>query len=358
MTSPRGSAAERRWVLVTDGGGGDDRAAVGAVRALARGGYLPAVARSDRSALAAVSRACRRVVDVPRVTGPDYRAAIDRELERHPYLTVLPSHDEAVYALEGPGRIFLDKARLAERARAAGLQTPESRSFDSGPDLLGAASELTYPVVVKPRAHRSALHRHGAYRADDPTQIVTDSGPVLVQPYVSAPMHAVAGVVHRGALVAAVHQRYLRTWRIEAGEACAAVTIEPSPEREEGLLRLLQGYDGIFQAQFAGSFLLDLNPRVYGSMPLAVAAGTNLVRVWCDLLRGIAVPTVRARPGVPYRWIEGDLRHIWASVRAGGMGPGEALAALRPRRGTAHSVFTFSDPRPGILQIRHRLRRR
>jgi predicted ATP-grasp superfamily ATP-dependent carboligase len=171
-------------------------------------------------------------------------------------------------------------------------------------------------------------------------------------------MHAVGGVIKGGVLVAAAHQRYIRTWGIDAGEASAAVTTEPDAELEERLRSLLEGYDGIFQAQFAGEFLLDVNPRVYGSLPLAVAAGANLVRVWCDLLRGVSVPTVRARPGVRYRWIEGDLRHLWAAVRSGRLGVGRALAALRPTPGTAHSAFTFSDPRPGLLELRHRLRRR
>lgn len=362
MTDPRAAGdppvSARRWVLVTDGGGGDDRAAVGAVRALARAGYLPAVARSDRDALAAVSRACRRVVDVPAVDSPGYRRAVEDELARHAYLTVLPSHDRAMFALESPGLDLLDKGRLAEGARAAGLQVPEGEPFDSGRDVLAAAGRLAYPVVVKPRVRRGDLHRHGAYRAEGPSQLVEDPGPVLVQPYIPDPLRAVGGVMHEGVLVAAVHQRYLRTWRPDAGEASAAVTVAPDRELEERLVTMLEGYEGIFQAQFAGSHLLDVNPRVYGSLPLAVAAGVNLAAVWCDLLRGVPVPRVRARPGVRYRWIEGDLRHVWAAVRAGRMRLGEALAALRPHRATAHSTFTFSDPRPWLLRLRHRLRSR
>lgn len=355
---PGRDAGGRRWVLVTDGGGADDRSAVAAVRALDEGGYLAAVARSDRHALAAVSRACRRVVDVPAAASPEYRAAVEDELARRPYLTVLPSHDEAVFALAAPGTELLDKAVLADRAAAAGMQVPESTVFDSGRDLKDAAPHLDYPVVVKPRIRRRFSYRHAAYRADHPSQIVPDPGPVLVQPYVSEPIHAVGGVIRGGVLMAAVHQRYLRTWRIDCGEASAAVTTDPDPGLEDRLVSLLEGFEGIFQAQLAGPFLLDLNPRVYGSLPLAVAAGANLVRVWCDLLRGAEVPEVRARPGVRYRWVEGDLRHLWAAARSGRMGVGRALGAMLPRRGTAHSVLTLSDPRPGLLELRHRLRRR
>jgi len=124
----------------------------------------------------------------------------------------------------------------------------------------------------------------------------------------------------------------------------------------EGRLRgLLEGHEGIFQAQFAGGYLLDLNPRVYGSMPLAVAAGANLPGIYSDLLRGSdePAPPIRARPGVRFRWIEGDVRHLAWAVRRREMTMGQAVEALRPRRRTAHSTESLGDPLPMLVRLRY-----
>ena len=122
---------------------------------------------------------------------------------------------------------------------------------------------------------------------------------------------------------------------------------------EERLAQLLAGHDGVFQAQFAGNYLLDLNPRVYGSLPLAVAAGANLPAILCDLLRGHQTGLVRAREGVFYRWIEGDIRHAVNALKRGSAGPVAALRMLLPKRGTAHSTESLDDPRPVFERLRH-----
>jgi predicted ATP-grasp superfamily ATP-dependent carboligase len=179
-----------------------------------------------------------------------------------------------------------------------------------------------------------------------------EPGPLLVQAYIEEGLHAVAGVVWGGRMVAAVHQRFLRTWPADAGMTCAAETIEVDPEREAALLRLLEGYTGIFQADFAGPYLLDLNPRSFASLPLAVEAGANLVAIYCDLLMGEPVRDVRARPGVFYRWLDADIRHAITEVRAGRMPLADAVRILSPRRHTARGgPESVTDPGPLIARV-------
>jgi hypothetical protein len=110
----------------------------------------------------------------------------------------------------------------------------------------------------------------------------------------------------------------------------------------------------MFKAQLIGPYLLDVHPRVHGSMPIADAAGVNLVALYCDLLRGEDVGPVTAREGVLYRWLESDVAHIAFSWRTGSIGMREALGALRPRRGTAHSTESLSDPKPILARLRAR----
>jgi predicted ATP-grasp superfamily ATP-dependent carboligase len=331
---------DKPWVLVTDGA--RNRASLAAVRALAKGGYRAAVAGSGAS-LASFSRYCERLIEVPRPGDEGYADAVRAAAAKGGYETVLPASDPAVISLEAGGRHLLDKDELARLATAVGMPTPPSMSFGSTDDLMAAADELQYPIIIKPRRREYAAMRV-ATRASLPTAL--RGGPVVVQPYVEGDLTAVSGIAWQGRVVAPVHQLYLRTWPPGAGTVCAAETIEGDRTIDDRLAALLSGYEGIFQAQFVGPYLIDVHPRVYSSHPLAVAAGVNLVAIWCDLLRGSDVPDVEARPGVLYRWVMPDLRHLLSSVRRHPENLGSLLWQSRPHRRSAHSVGSVLDPKP------------
>jgi ATP-grasp domain-containing protein len=204
--------------------------------------------------------------------------------------------------------------------------------------------------VVKP-----AVSRWSPSHSDAPAELRPADGrkgTILVQPYVQEQMRAVGGVLWQGEMVAAVHQRYLRTWPPDCGTSSAAESVDPDTDLESKLIALLGEYEGVFQAQLAGPYLLDVNPRPYGSMPLAVASGVNLPALYCDLLRGLEVRHVRSEPGMFYRWVEADLRRLWRDVRGGRLGVWSALRELRPRRGAAHSTESLSDPGPMLARLR------
>ena len=339
---------QKEWVLVTSDGP-QLRDSLVAVRGLAAAGYRPAIAVSCGFSLASMSRYCLRRIDIPHHEDPGYVPAIHAELRRLPYLTVLPASEVALLALGVAVPDLVDKARVEELGRAVGIPSPPGRVFESGEELLAAANELEYPVIVKP-----AVHTYHATRVESPAGLanaVLKEGAVMVQPYLNHSLHAVSGVLWKGRLVAAVHERWFRIWRYHSGVATAAETVAPDELLEDRLTRLMAGYDGYFHAQFAGPYLLDINLRVHTSHPLSMAAGVNLVGIYCDLLRGEDMPTVRGMPGVFFRWIEGDVRHVAKALRLGSMGPLEALAALRPRRGTVHSTESLSDPLPMFSRL-------
>lgn len=345
------------WVLVVDDGDSQSRTALVAARALAAGGYRVAATVSGPRSLVGASRSCSRRVPVPPLGDPRFDDVLAREVERGGYGCVLPASDAALVKLEHGVATLLDKQELARLARGAGLGAPESRPFDDPAALAGAADELPYPVVLKPV--RSVWRPYRVGDAGELRRSPPPSWPLLVQPYLSGTLRAVGGVTWRGEIVAAAHQRYLRTWPPSAGGASAAVSVEPDRALEDKLTALLGGRDGIFMAQLVDDVLLDLNPRVYGSLPLAVAAGVNLPAIFCDLRSrpSRAVVRRRGRAGVTYRWIEGDVRHVVARVRAKEMGAVGALRALRPRRGVVHPVASLRDPGPMVARLRFALER-
>jgi predicted ATP-grasp superfamily ATP-dependent carboligase len=347
---------------VSDGDDGQSRTPLATVQALVSAGYRAAVTISGPYSLAAASRVVSRRVRVPRAASDGYVQAIGRELAGREYLTVLPTGDEALLALHPSLRELVDKSSLSAVALQAGLEAPPTQTFGSTEELLDAGARLEYPVVVKPTLG------HPARRVASPSELAAwkgEAGRWIVQPYLTERLRSVAGVIWKGRLAACVHQRFLRTWPPDCGMACAAETIEPSVELEERLVRLLSGFEGVFQADVAGRYLLDVNPRVFASLPLAVEAGANLVGVYCDLLSGVrasgddsAHVIVRGRTGVRFRWFDGDVRHLARQVRHGHMSAGRALRLLVPRKRTAHPFRPFTDPGPVVARLRFGLRRR
>jgi hypothetical protein len=353
-----GDRNEKRWVLLSEGGNGESRAAVTAVRALAHAGYRTSVTETNRLSLAGASRWCDRRVPVPPVDvdAKAYAKAIRAELATRPYVTTFFTTDAALLALDAPVRHLLDKASSGELAGAAGLQPPPTEVFDTAEELRSAGSRLRYPIVVKP-----ALKLSSAAVVENASELASAigayQGRVLVQPRIEEPFFGFGGLMYQGRLVAAMRTRYVRLWPQPCGTVATAETLPPDPALEERVVELLAGYDGPFHLDFVGPYLLDVNPRIHATLPLAIRGGANIVAMYCDLLCGGAVSDVRVAAGLRFRWVEGDLRSLLWGVRRGRLGVGEALAALAPRPGTVHSFASYSDPGPSVARARYLLRR-
>ncbi len=136
-----------------------------------------------------------------------------------------------------------------------------------------------------------------------------------------------------------------------------AQTVPPDPELEEATQRLLRGlrWSGLFNLQFIARdgerYVIDLNPRVYLSLALAWRAGLNLPAIWVSLMLGEPVSAHGYREGVRFRSEIHDLRAVLAALRRGERR--RALAGLVPRRGTAHALWSVSDPMPVVTELAH-----
>jgi predicted ATP-grasp superfamily ATP-dependent carboligase len=344
-----------RRVLVTHGGSGQSRGTVSTVRALAADGWQPTVTVSGTLSMAGASRFCAGRIKVPYAGEDGYPEAVLGEFESGNYAALIPTSDVALVALKFPVRHLMDKVSCARAAVAAGLGVPPSQTFGSRAELIAASEDLDYPVVIKP-----ALKRYSATRVDWPVKLagaLKQEGPVIVQPYLSDKLRAVVGLMWEGEMLAAVHLDYVRVWPMPCGTTASAISVTPDEETEGGLSKLLAGYNGIFHAEFAGDYLLDLNPRVHGTLPVAVAAGVNLPALYCRLETGESVRRTRGEPGKFFRWIEGDFRSVMRNVREGRLGVMAAAREIGPRRGTTHSYESLTDPGPLLARLAFAARR-
>jgi predicted ATP-grasp superfamily ATP-dependent carboligase len=369
-------------VLVTDA---EHRSVLAACRGLASAGYRVSTVASERFAVGNWSRFSRENV---RLTGPhaDPEGYVERLAEvakSGRYDILVAGTDAAMLAISAgrrliepharlglpPHEVILqtqDKQLLQREAARAGLAAPTSIQCSRVDDVFEAARELGFPVVVKPA--RSVVRERGRLRQLT-ARVVTDAAelqpavrsaglPLTVQEYLpAARLVSCAGVRIESRLLGLTVARYARTYPSPVGSAALAETgAAPAglAERVEKLLAKLE-WIGMFELELLqledGRFAaIDLNPRPFGWLALAIGAGANLPALWCDHVLGRStVSPFPARPGVSYRWEDADARNAVAELRR--LRPRAAASVLRPRRRVVHAHFRLDDPGPFVARM-------
>ena len=350
-----------------------------ACRSLSRGGYEVTAGSYTMFAAAKWSRACARRVRIPdaRDDADRFVDGVRRELMRRSYATLIPGSDSALLALSrGRAQVSvltklglpshevvaraLSRESLAEAAEHAGFAPSVSIRAGGLEQALAAARRLGFPVVLKSTEAASVGAR--AVSGVPKGQIVFSEGELrrtasafgerlLVQRWAGDELISLGGVMAGGGLLALAASRYQRMWPPRSGSVTFSESIEAPVELEAMTQRLLAdiGWEGLFELEVIRSqpqahVAIDLNPRPYGSMALATAAGAPLAAIWCDWLLGRDPHPARARPGHRYRWEDGDIRHLAWQLRHGNLSA--AMAPLRPRRAVTHAHFALTDPLP------------
>jgi predicted ATP-grasp superfamily ATP-dependent carboligase len=368
--------------------GNSEYGTLAAVRALRAAGYAPWLAVDEPGVYAARSRATAGTVLVPdpKVDGVGFVREVAAAARRLSVRAVLPGGESYLLALAGRESDFAsialgvppresveratDKALLPEFAAAAGLRTPPTVKVGRGDgEKLGGVG---FPAIVKPRRNWVRSPRETVPTAYSmryyPVRCVSSEeqaeealgnlpgGEGLVQPHIPGQLVSVAGVSWEGKLYCALHQAAIRIWPPLCGGSAYAQTIPPDAELERGVGSLLRaiGWSGLFQAQFVRSpegehYLIDLNPRVYGTLALAVAAGMNLPVVWADFLLARRPNIDGYRAGVGFRNEENDARALVRMLMKGECQ--RALQGFVPRRGTTHAMFSMRDPMPLLTSL-------
>ncbi len=353
--------------LVTDV---DGRTAVAGLRALGRCGLEVMAQARTRAAAGLWSRyAAGRVTGPSPVTDPaGFVATVSRVARDHGPLVVYAPLEEGLEALlaaagELPPQVVLpyedpkavqalrDKRALAALAAGAGLAAPSTLAEGTPSELLEVP--IATPCVLKAAYPERGLNFTLVVETRDELLRVLrdlpDNEPLLVQERARGRLVGLTLVTAPdGRLLSWFQQESRRTWPPQAGGSTLAVSVAPDTElvsRSAGLLRDA-GYWGLAQLQFLetrqGLGVIDVNPRFYGSMPLALAAGVNPAAAWHAAIVGDSLPApVPYRIGVAYRWLEGELT---AAMRGS-----PRLLLERYPRPRAGAMWSPEDPVPSAI---------
>jgi predicted ATP-grasp superfamily ATP-dependent carboligase len=355
------------------------------VRGLGRGGVGVIALGPDRSAAGLWSRYTRaREVGPDAVASPAaYVAHIARVARERGPLVVYPSREESIDAIldhlaELPPEVVLpyatndalrrirEKPGLGALTAEVGLRSPATIVEATAGELL--ESSIPVPSVIKPAAPvgrffctARVIESQEQLQEVLARRVASDER-VLVQEHASGPLISLELVLDREGQVAVQFQGLAReTWPPKAGSISHAVSVEPDPDLVERAAQFLRraGYWGLAQLDFVddvhGMTLIDVNPRFYACLPLALACGVNLPLVWHAVVTDGPRPPLGTYPiGVTYRWLKGDLA-------AAAQGSPRRLLNRRAPAG-AGSAWASDDPLPGLLlasrAVTRRLRRR
>jgi len=383
-------------ILVTDG---ETRAALATVRALgARGHRVHVVARGSRSLAGASRFAAGEHLAADAASDPkgwaEAIAELARDLDAELLLPITDLSLGSVFAfglerrlpVACPGREAyeqaIDKHALLERSARLGLDCPRSILIRQPAQLDEIPATLAYPVVLKPR--RSCCLQHGRW-VRDPVRVLrspeelraaregTRAGAdLLLQEFVPGHGEGIFLLAREGRTLVSFAHRRIREKPPTGGVSVLRESIAPDPKLLEQSQRLLASlrWTGIAMIEFRRSpteraALMELNPRLWGSLQLAIDAGVDFPSLLVDLHRGVEIPRVEPRRGVRSRWLLGDLDHLLVSLRRSSVrrATGQRVLPLLGGflscfvDGSRGEVLRWNDPRPFASELRAWIRR-
>jgi predicted ATP-grasp superfamily ATP-dependent carboligase len=384
-------------VLVTDAGRGS---AVSIIRSLGRQGIEVVAADADRLSPGFRSRYTRErlVYPPPKTHGRATVDALVRAASERSIDLVIPVGEELVVLLSDARERFnglsvlalaerdalevtRDKLATVELASKLGVPIPRTVLVRTASEAVHVGGDLRWPVVLKPQASRSLrpggeVDAFGVAYAADLTglehQMAAFEGrcSVLLQEYCAGEGHGIGLLMDHGKPLLAFQHRRLREVPFTGGPSSLRDGVALDPELLESSVRILGALEWTgpamveFKVGLEGGKLMEINGRLWGSLPLAVKSGVDLplrlVELFLSLRRGTTEPQLEYSEGVRSRDL--GLELSWIASVLGKRRPAPFLpaparreavvAALRlldPRDG--FDVLSLHDPLPGIAEI-------
>ncbi len=386
-----------RRVLVTDA---DRGSAIAIIRSLGRAGYHVIAADSSARSVGFHSRyASETLVYPPPDSDSDaFTAFMLDALTSRKVDLLIPVTDLVIYPImktresfESATRLALppnemlaavsNKDRTLELARRAGVPVPDTFPVTTAEEALHVADRLSWPVVVKPvssakLSQTNGVEKFGVTYAGTPMELARlmreheGRCQVLLQGYCGGVGLGVELLTFEGRPLAAFSHKRLREFPVTGGASSyrESVALDDALYGYSKTLLQEMRWTGLAMVEFkvngSKAALMEINGRVWGSLPLAVASGVDfpllLAKLFLEGPDSITPIESGYKVGVRCRDLQKDLMWI-ACVLAqkqkypfmqmpGRMQALQALAGIfNPAR--KHDLLCLEDPLPGIAEI-------
>lgn len=367
---------------------------LGVVRSLGRKGLEVHLAASADDHCGARSRYVAALHLLPRHESQpdDWIVALRQLIARLGFPLIVPCDDRAVRLLDAYRAILapsplaiLDSTAIAvladkaaTRAAAARLAIPIAKAMPVAKpgDAARAAASLGFPLVIKPSRSFSVGDSEGKMFAcilQDAEDIngfdtTTACGEWIAEEFIDGVGKGVSVLACRGEiLIAWQHRRIATTCQTGASSIRVGEPVDPRLLRDCAALAGDTALNGIAMFEFRVCdntdryVLIEVNPRFWGSLPTAMAAGVDFPAMLWDLLSDgqIKISSAPRRFPVRYHFTGEYLRRISAFDEADKALPklraGLDILALLARmyvRRTSVDTFAKDDVAPFIAERR------
>lgn len=190
--------------------------------------------------------------------------------------------------------VLATKSAMSRFAASVGVRVPRSVHFAGAAEGLRLAESFGYPVVLKGEAGHAGSQVAICRHADELQAALHRMGdlPCFLQQHVAGRNWACGGFFVRGEPARLQAYEIITQQPVESGPASVIRHVWPN-EMIEALMRLAKAlsWNGYLQADFIrcaqGDFhFLEINPRPWGSMTAALAAGNDIFEPMVDTLLG------------------------------------------------------------------------
>lgn len=395
------SQAKRQpTVLITDAGRGS---AVALIRGLGRKGWrvIAADAQLDSPGFYSRYTAETAVYPSPK-TEPDAFIETLYNLVCHHHVDLLiPVTDEIIHPLSGVRPRFeaicqlamaepealslvINKEKTFALADRVGVPLPKTCLVQTVAEAEAAAESFGWPIVLKPKSSRqydkaegeihnwSVSYAHDLSSLRQQMQQYEGRCDVLMQAYCAGSGQGIEMLAFEGRPLAIFQHKRLAELPITGGASAWRESVPLDPELVDYATRLVQGlnWTGLIMVEFKvgqQKQLMEINGRVWGSLPLATLSGMDFPGMLGDvMLHGPPPPDTPPNTSytVGLQAFNLSLLLIWIPKVLLGKRKQPALPApsrteafapllnmVRPKR--RFDILSRDDPAPGKAELRH-----
>jgi len=256
------------------------------------------------------------------------------------------------------------KDKILQLAEKLGIPVPRTWYIDDISELNRLKETLPYPVVIKPRVSSGAmgiLYPKHQREFLQQYMLVHQRFPYpLIQeliPHKGIGYGASFLIDHKGQVKASFVHKRLREYPVTGGASTLRESVRHDGIRDMALT-LLKALDwfGVAMVEFKEDprdgvlKLMEINPRFWGSLSLAVEAGVNFPYLLYRMSRGENFePVEEYQLGKRCRWLlPGDILHFIFNPKRMSLLP-EFLRFFDTN--TAYDILSFRDPLPVLGRL-------
>lgn len=222
------------------------------------------------------------------------------------------------------------KNELLKLAESLDIPMPLSIQPRNDNDVKRFAAETGFPVVLKHISSNGAKMVFYCYSTDELLKsfekishgLLPHQYPILQQ-YIAGDGYGVSLLLNRGKTRAIFTHKRLREKTFTGGTSSKRISIRNSALEEYGI-RLLEhvNFHGAAMVEFKyderskKGYLLEVNPRFWGSLALPIAAGIDFpLLLYKMATEGDIKFTPDYKEGVVVRWILGDILAVFSEIK-------------------------------------------